>query len=849
MNRRIFFSALGVVMLAFFAFSSGCGSSTSSLSSNTSTSPDNTTTPQDTPTVSAGVVGREVVLELDSNNDNKPDILDFDGVQQLYARTSGTKLSGDVPFMVWIDSLPAPYSPDIVTTVLTAGVTYTFEVSQNFADSLGGILPDVKIFDPSGSKVSADLTVYPEEQPSMILFTFTPSVSGSYSIQVCNADGNSESDDTDCVLFAYKEMHNSEGENGYYARFIISNSDGSVTAEASVPEIIQLRKNFLAAHPYYLDEVYSEINDNGTLNRNNESGEDITENLEGYAEWMSIMNNHAGIIDTEEDEDEDDDISASEYTAGLNAADDMIPTQIPARVVNVPYEPEYDLGVGVMATTNLQPFSETALEAFNLNVPVSGERTGSTIFNYAFISSKEDYEQKMGRNFSMGLAKGALGVSAGVQSTNDLKFGITSTTLVIHYEELEAEYRHLNLSQYKLTEEAREMLSSDRDAFREEYGDYFVSGYQYGGLYEAHISITTETSEQLKEVRFQIGAKLNTMKTALSGDKGLGVSGDMKFSQETQEILNKYKAEITVEIKTIGAGKKLPTSIPLANSRDISAMNNVVAELTNFRNSMASSFTPNTYVPVNVEFRRYRSLPGMSRKIDALIPVDANHSANIMSFNTELVALRGYYNFLKPIQMNGKDEYTNKFNDIVNPIKAAGNAFYNSASSIANALPRVRALSKELKAVGDRYTFYTMLVSAQAAEGNNGADQTVANKPFGKNGGSTGYQSFALSTAVTNDLAKGAYKTDSCDKGWEWGVWQTWQPSYDAGENYRFSWFQVTALNANDNIRDVTNAPAVGKRRVSFNFEGGRTRDGTWKIERQSIYMPTSLYPFSGLKD
>ena len=135
MHRKIFFSALAVMMLAFFAFSSGCGSSTSTLSS--STSPNNTTNPNDSTSVSAGVVGREAVLKLDSNNDNKPDILDFDGVQQLYAAASGTELSGEIPFMVWMDSLPEPYSPDIVTTVLTAGVTYTFEVSRNFTDSLG----------------------------------------------------------------------------------------------------------------------------------------------------------------------------------------------------------------------------------------------------------------------------------------------------------------------------------------------------------------------------------------------------------------------------------------------------------------------------------------------------------------------------------------------------------------------------------------------------------------------------------------------------------------------------------------------------------------------------------------
>ena len=232
---------IAVVLLMFFAFSAGCGSSTSSLSGSTSTPDTQPDNPPPDYVNSEGIVGSEVILTLDNDDDNKPDIFDFDGVQQLHSSTSGSELSAAVPFMFWMDSLPSQYSPDIITTNLTAGTTYTFELSRNFAESLGGRIPDIEIFDPSGDEITATLTVYPEEQPSMILYTFTPSVSGTYTAAVCNADGNSEGD-TDCVLFVYKEMHNSEGENGYYSRFIISNEDGSITAEASIPEIIQLRR-------------------------------------------------------------------------------------------------------------------------------------------------------------------------------------------------------------------------------------------------------------------------------------------------------------------------------------------------------------------------------------------------------------------------------------------------------------------------------------------------------------------------------------------------------------------------------------------------------------------------------
>ena len=118
-------------------------------------------------------------------------------------------------------------------------------------------------------------------------------------------------------------------------------------------------------------------------------------------------------------------------------------------------------------------------------------------------------------------------------------------------------------------------------------------------MYEAHIAITTDTTEQLEKVKSQLGLTIKYLDTDPSADKsGEGVS----------------------------AGKTSPTSIPLPNSRDISAMGNVAEELAKFRSSMADSFSPNTYVPVNVEFKRYRSLPGRLTQIAAYIPVDSEHS-------------------------------------------------------------------------------------------------------------------------------------------------------------------------------------------------------------------------------
>ena len=611
-------------------------------------------------------------------------------------------------------------------------------------------------------------------------------------------------------------------------------------------ELIQLRKNFLKAYPEYLKKVYGE---------NPESVDDITQNLEDYYAWMSILNAHAGIsVLTSEDEEEA--LSEAAYTDEMNAAAIGV-TQIDSWVTNVPYVTDYKLGTGLMATTNLQPFSMTALEPFTLKTPSSDVRTSSRKFNYSFISSKEDYEQKMGRNFKMGLTTDALGINSSVQSAGNLKFGLTSTTIVIHYEEMESEYRELPIDQYKLTKNAAALLDRDRESFREEYGDYFVAGYQYGGMYEAHIAITTDTTEQLDSVKTLLGASLGDMETALTADTTLGdTSIGVQFSKESQEILKKNNAQISVEIKTIGAGKTEPITIPLTNSSDISAMNNVVQELAKFRNAMGSNFSANTYVPVNVEFYRYRSIPDLRDKIDKYIPVPAMHSANIMSFNSELLALRGYHNTINSIPDNkmdrlSRDEYARQFNAIVNPIKAAGNAFYDKENEkgLADTLPKVIELSRKLKIAGDRLTFYRSLVSAQEKENRLGQTLLITKRPFGgTNGGSTGYKSFDLSTAVNGDIAKGTASTDVFIGGTRF-IANVWRPSYDAGKDYRYSWFQVTATSQEDSNRDVENPPAAGKQKAVFYFRGKAFYSSYWKVESQSAYMPRSLYPFFGLSD
>ena len=113
--------------------------------------------------------------------------------------------------------------------------------------------------------------------------------------------------------------------------------------------------------------------------------------------------------------------------------------------------------------------------------------------------------------------------------------GETSTNLVIHYEIMENGYRSLsynaldNAWKTKGFFKAVENLAKGSDdifptEFRNLFGDYYVSCYQYGACYDAYISITTETSEQVKEVENKLTAELSL------GDSQFDASADIKNS-------------------------------------------------------------------------------------------------------------------------------------------------------------------------------------------------------------------------------------------------------------------------------------------------------------------------------
>ena len=962
---NIFYPIVLLMIMALFVVSSGgCGGSSSSTANGTS--------------ASEGDTILKLASGMDSNGNGKPDFLDFTGIPQIHLGDTVTagnistassvfaaaEVNLTVPSMIWFKELKPQNDPNVFSIYLEAGKTYTFEFSKNLTEALDDILPSVRIYDPENALLSdgeaeeldsVSVVAYPEEHPSLICYTIKPKVSGNYLVKVCDEEPSTINLDaeiaatedttevnTASVMFVYEERFNKAGEPGYYTRFKIADADGNISDTISVRDVIQLRKEFLKVNPDYFEKVYGY----GVADDEYGAGEDESYEIneasnDSYLNFMNIVQDRLGFAkvgekDTYGDSDED--------TYGDNPYDidkKLIPitakrSEIPATVTGIPYDDTYELGMGFSAITNLSPVGGIqAMDSFedelfekvqNSTLPLA------TDYYASFVSTREEAEGLTKTNLNASLSKNALGASYSTGSTNNYKFGLTSTNLVIHYEVKESKYRALSNARFEELLEKRTikskkaydqdkiadeplpdtidkneedlldessvrtaadeesmldvMLELKPDDFRKQFGDYFVCGYQYGACFDAYISISTKTSEQIKEVKQKLAVTATY--------NGVTASADM--SKETKDILKDSGAEVTVRIVTHGMGNK-PIELNLTNSTDISAMDTVFSELVAFRNRIVEHTDPKDFAPIRVAMKRWRSLPSIGINFikdgdDGTIPISVEHATKISEFNTALVNLRAHRNFVMGLgDITPAKKLDENFAKVVAYATDGGNDFYSNLEAMQSALEYTHAVDEQFKKLGDRYVFYTKLVKAQEAEKKTYEDlkdkaakadgdkhDYIRKMPFGSDhGGSSGYDSFAVSKYVTEDINAGKeshrqYKR-TAKTGWRY----EWHYDHEKGkEDYLSSagpatisadlipgtgntsdavfckvWVTSTATSSErDNKRELVSPapPAVGKKQVGFEFMGGGTRDVNWNIYGKAMRMRQEDYPFDGLE-
>ena len=905
MHRKSFYTLVFSALFVFAVIASqGCGGSSSNSFSRGGDSDEGET-------IGSVVIGGETILaddNLDTDNNGKPDFLDFDSVAVTHVEASSTPSSTTVqtPTMIIFAELKKidVGEPDTVHVNLQAGTEYTVELSKNFADSVTSLLPLIEIISPLSdepmqyyfdededdesdySEIPSDtiqLSGYPQEDPSLICMTFTPSVTGEYIIRLSSQIREdtesddvsvSDSEDTSCVLFIYEELRNEEGEPGYYTRFKFTDGFGNTTETLDICDIIEIRKLYLSFAPDYLTKYY------GGSTPDTQPYEDLTEEqLDELFEWFYMMQEHQGLYYDYEyvEESSASTVSPSANLKAKKKTKQKKPdlksgrTGIDTTVSGLRYDATYGLGSGFFGVTGY-PAVGRAIQSFTLPVP---KNRGSVTTKYKadFISSQQEQENFSKTTAGIGFSISGFGLSASLSHMSSYKFGITSTTFVIHYDVLENQPRELKIENYKLTESAAEQLENGYNHFRNLYGDYFVSGYTYGGTYDAYISITTETVEQLKEIKSQLRAQFQT------------VSLDAKVANTTKEILNKYNASVSIEIRTSGTSASSPNPkiiTPSHGRNNVESVGDVISELQKFRNALAKQ-SPANFAPVGVVLQRYTLLgPVLSQMVedgeDGTIPLAPNTSVIIQSFNRSLRTLGAYYQVIEgldntKIDEEVKNKYNSRYMDLYNTVRTDP-YFYEDSNKVAATKKAITKLSKELKATGDRYVFYRMLIASQKLEReminkykvneDNPGSKYVTYHPFGGfKGGSTGYKEFLVSNAVTNDIKAGKSETLSgvrgARAGWNyWGTYHTLEgivdPSYTAktskGEtDALFCFVSVTAENYDsDRHRRFQNAPVAGKSRLDFDFTSGHLCQAKWVVTYQTMQFDKKTYPFFGLE-
>lgn len=897
MNNKKFNFVVFMLLIAFAAVSvSGCGGGSSNSGS-----------------VGGGNAKVTVLDEesYDSDGDGTPEVLDFSDVEQKYYGendpSQDIKISS-IPSLHFLKNAKTNNGISL-TADLKAGTEYTIEISESagvsgstevtgYAYPIETHIPDVKVINPQGTELEfldlgtfdenydsskvidlkddvIEVSHYPTDNPYMLCFTFTPSVSGSYKINFNRADSETADADEGAfervpTLFIYEELRSGTSENGagYYKLYKFQDVEGNISDTINMTDIMELRKAFN-------NEIYNTLSTALTMDgKYTDNGTWLkvpADQAKAYLRWFYSVRPYYGIfdgIDVDNPETEADDASIENYpeeevsVAAVDAVSVAATSKdltnsggarIKQKLIGFPYKQDtFGLGTGYFAITGVQA-GRNAVEEFELPVPT--DKFVTTHYNATFVSSQEERETLSKKNAGASVAIGGFGIKGNYSSEANFKFGLTSTTFVVHYDELENKYRELKSSEYKLADFAKELLDTDFGQFRERYGDYFVAGYQFGGTFDAFMTITTETMEQLKDVKTQFSIGFNTEKGAASADVGT----------QLKETLKKNKATINIFIVTAGIDVK-GLDIP-STTTDI---NEVIKGLNAFRQRLQQT-DPKYYMETYAMLKRYSILADVDRAMydqgyGDLIPIPYEHSKKIMAFNKEKMIMDSYYNVikdLKPVEQIDSDiqnQYAKEYESITNDIGLAGNEFFavSNTKKIDSVQTAMENINVRLKALGDRYAFIQVLIAEQAKE-LACAGNSVTDKPFGPNGGTIGVTNFNVSDAVTSDMAAGRTNFSNkineiavagdTEQFWNYTAELKNEDAETKKSDAVFYYIRVSAPNTSDRKRDVLNSPCIGKNQARFYFLcGGDLYWKQWETELWSMRFNKKLYPFGGLK-
>ena len=530
------------------------------------------------------------------------------------------------------------------------------------------------------------------------------------------------------------------------------------------------------------------------------------------------------------------------FSANVRAAADT-GTYIKPMVEEVPYDVEFQPGVGFYAASGLRTLNETAFEDFVMPKPSTGAYVPTiTTFKSIEIITEEEHnrEQELEAMSTFALGKNALGQR--VLTATNVRLAQVSKTILVRYDVIENNPRTVNSNTLKFSPEALEILNNYGAAdFSREFGDYFVAGYKWGLRFQAVISVTSDSTSVLDKACAGIRS---IVFLAQYGSPYSELVADVEALGKSNYL------NIDVEEVTIDGGN--PRKGTFSTESSVKAVADALASFAR----QARTADKSSYSPVQVVLRRYREVPAAKNIIPELLPMAQSHFNAILDLNKTIFRTRCYYNALVSIPVANlvdgsslRNQWQNEFHTMLDTTRNQINYICGTESRARDYQARFQKLCDKYRALCERYVFYRRLMEEQAKNkrgfwnSDSDKDEYV----------SAGIKTYAHSSIVMGDYGKyaDAYHYDNTHtKSAKFGTYYMWTITGDqSNNNWRYVWFETGCHDTNKSKGEDQAFPTVGSKKLKWYFEGGTWRRVEWYFRDKIILMKPENYPFVGLQD
>lgn len=494
----------------------------------------------------------------------------------------------------------------------------------------------------------------------------------------------------------------------------------------------------------------------------------------------------------------------------------------------------YDLGKGLNAVFG--PRSTTGeKQAAEMTAPDKSKYQGGfkSSTTMEFINTDTQLEKEVSNTSSVGvdttIGKTALKASDKHSWANNTKFSENTTTLRIKYTRLSNEY--LDGKDVKLTAAAEAALdkdkSADKAAFRREYGDYYLAGYQMGAQCVATLSITASSKQDITTIQNLLQASI----------------GPVTLSNDFQNKLTKILQNTTITYKcyTVGGGDVSFPEIKEGKSLEV-----VAAMISNVNEYMKSVNNENMVV-INCHFKHISTL---TDKFPATMPASREYFAKENRLYNLLWSMQARSNVLDSMDSSifipdERNKFKLKFSEFQSKINSIADESEMINNIDANLNEAQRRLN-EMQTVIDRYYFWCKLMNQRK-------------NWWWKDGfGDYGYKTYPESPFVNADITNG-YKRYT--GSWHRGAYilrlVMWSPDEshrtekitNMGDAYRIVF---ASLQHGDHKFDTIwdkgweekNSLSFGGHTLFHYWKGGVWAGVDYDFEYIGAYMPYDKYPF-----